>query len=84
MKELIEDTEPIVLFEVHKNPSGGEVVQISIAEFNGHCGLDVRAYYRRKDGSYSRSRKGIRLNPYTWNILLPEIAKAVATMEAAP
>jgi hypothetical protein len=78
-----EDAAPIILFETPKNPSGGEVVLLSICEFNSTKGIDCRAHYRKKDGTYSISRKGIRLSPAVWKTLLPEISKAVAAMEVS-
>ena len=70
----------IIFFEMDKSPARGEVVVVSQATFNGHTGLDVRAHYRRKDGSYNRSRKGIRLTPEIWLKLTPQIETAARLM----
>jgi hypothetical protein len=82
----IEETpeESIIFFDTPKSEKGGEWVLVSKQTFNGFVGLDVRAFYRRKDGTYSRSRKGLRLDPKVWKILIPEIQKAIAAMEVSP
>jgi hypothetical protein len=69
-----------IFFEMPKSPAGGEVVVVSQATFNGFTGLDLRAHYRRKDGTYNRSRKGIRLDPKIWEALVPYIQLAIAAM----
>ena len=74
----------IIFFEMDKSPAGGEVVVVSQATFNNHTGLDVRCHYRRKDKTFNRSKKGLRLSPEGWKTLIPEIQKAITVMEANP
>ena len=61
-----------------EQPRGAEVLRITITEYKGRQLVDVRAWYRDRDGELRPGRQGISLRPEC----LPEVIEAL--QRAAP
>ena len=79
MIDDIDEKPHTVFFEMEKNK--GEKVVLAAMSFNGYEGLDLRLNWRKANGAFGLTRKGIRLRPEQWRELIPEIKKAIDIME---
>ena len=79
MIDNIDEKPHTIFFEMEKNK--GEKVVLSEMHFNVYTGLDLRLNWRKANGAFGLTRKGIRLNPSQWRELLPEIERAIFAME---
>ena len=80
MIENIDEKPHTVFFELEKNK--GEKVVLSEMSFNGHIGLDCRVNWKKANGEFGLTKRGLRLRPEQWRELLPEIERAIVAMES--
>jgi hypothetical protein len=69
---------PIVISKFWKNRRRSESVQISLAEYEGHCLINVRVYCTGTDGIDRPTPKGVAVGIRK----LPELARALVNAEA--
>jgi len=61
-----------------------EEVMVKLTEFKGRQYVDVRAYYREKEGDeFKRSRKGITVSPQQLDPLVEALAEAKRVLDEA-
>jgi hypothetical protein len=77
----MDTTTETVFYELAKNYK--ETIRITSTVFNGHLLTGLRVYVENKDGLTIPTRKGITLRPETWQVLLPELQKAIPKPDTA-
>jgi len=60
--------------EIRKNQA--EVIRIEAKAFNGRDVIDARVFYESEPGVWSRTKKGLCLQPQTWR----EVVDAVTAL----
>ena len=69
----------VVLLE---QPRGAEVLRIMISEYKGRQLVDVRAWYRDRDGELRPGRQGISLRPEGLPKVIEALQRAAAEVGA--
>jgi hypothetical protein len=60
---------------IAKNPE--EEIRIALREFKGRTYIDIRTYWKSREGDPGPTKKGVTLNPE----FFPELKKAVLDLE---